>query len=47
MHKQAVHIQTLTQKNSINIKLLPENTENRKAMVKVLVMSKQKSKNIK
>jgi uncharacterized protein (DUF3084 family) len=31
MHKQAVHIQTLIQENSrLNVKLLPENTENKK-----------------
>jgi len=32
MHKQAVHIQSLIQENSkLNIKLLPENTENKKS----------------
>lgn len=32
MHKQAVHIQSLIQENSrLNIKLLPESTENKKS----------------
>src|SRR5665647_1359667 len=32
MHKQAVHIQSLIQENSrLNIKLLPENTQNKKS----------------
>jgi len=38
IHKQEVHIQSLIQEDRrLNIKLLPENTENKKTVVEVLV----------